>query len=563
MAIKIKHTDPTLNEFSTKDLVVNVQSGSLFFKSNTDLFKVQGDNLSSDKISGSITSFDGVLGIGTSTPTLSTETYSSTTQPPVGVQINTNTEAIRILSSVGGNTHIGYDNSSTNRGNYFSYAKTGNTYFRTYDGSTYSTKLYISGSGKVGIGTTSPTAKLDVDGEISIGGGETVDEARLTFRASDESKRFTIETDLDNTTSNDLLGFRGTSTDNILVLKGDGKVGINTSTPTGGDDTTVYPTKLTVNGMISSSRGFNIASHVASGDRAVGYYTIATCHTGRAVGRFIIEDRDSSRHLGTVFYASSFFGGSNTNDKKHHINVISAGTYSTQTVTKIRIKAGGVYDGKVLQVYVANASNSLRVRFLGDAAQTNGWRLKNFIPDATPPPAGTLSYSGDSNVSGSSTYANITAANGVEFNLDTAGKTTGTTGDFQINGDLNVDGTITKGAGSFRIDHPNPIKTDTHYLYHNFVESPTEGDNIYRWTITTINNTHTIDLPDYYKFLNKNDMVWVNAVDHFGRAYGTINNEQTKLTITSDTDGKYNVLLIGTRKDQFIKDNYKGVEVKK
>ena len=58
-------------------------------------------------------------------------------------------------------------------------------------------------------------------------------------------------------------------------------------------------------------------------------------------------------------------------------------------------------------------------------------------------------------------------------------------------------------------------------------------------------------------------MVWVNAVDHFGKAYGIINNEQTKLIITSDTDGKYNVLLIGTRKDQFIKDNYQGVEVKK
>ena len=41
------------------------------------------------------------------------------------------------------------------------------------------------------------------------------------------------------------------------------------------------------------------------------------------------------------------------------------------------------------------------------------------------------------------------------------------------------------------------------------------------------------------------------------------NNEQSKLIITSDTDGKYNVLLIGTRKDQFIKDNYQGVEVKK
>ena len=58
-------------------------------------------------------------------------------------------------------------------------------------------------------------------------------------------------------------------------------------------------------------------------------------------------------------------------------------------------------------------------------------------------------------------------------------------------------------------------------------------------------------------------MVWVNAVNHFGRAYGVLNKEQTELTITSDIDGRYNVLLIGTRKDQFTKDNYKGVEVLK
>jgi hypothetical protein len=58
-------------------------------------------------------------------------------------------------------------------------------------------------------------------------------------------------------------------------------------------------------------------------------------------------------------------------------------------------------------------------------------------------------------------------------------------------------------------------------------------------------------------------MVWINAVNHFGKAYGIVNKEQTELKITSDIDGEYNVLLIGTRKDQFIKDNYKGVEVLK
>ena len=133
----------------------------------------------------------------------------------------------------------------------------------------------------------------------------------------------------------------------------------------------------------------------------------------------------------------------------------------------------------------------------------------------------------------------------------------------QDEGTFNVRGAIAKGSGTFKIDHPDPLKTDTHYLQHGFVESPTGGDNIYRWNINTVNKMHTIKLPDYYKFLNKDDMIWISPVNHFGRAYGTVNQEQTEISITADTDGIYNVLLVGTRKDPTILRHFKGVEIKK
>ena len=313
--------------------------------------------------------------------------------------------------------------------------------------------------------------------------------------------------------------------------------------------------------MVSASNGYEITSfQTSSAAHTKGWYTIATANYGRAFGRFSIEDRSSGRHQGHVFYASAFFGG--TADEKRSIDVISSVRYSsTNAITAIKITSGGTYTGHALQVYLTQANASITTRFLGDDGGSTGWKLIPMLTGSIDP--GDMALEGASNTisSDDDTWSNG-FPNNLEFDLGNCNQT-GTTGDFQINGDLNVDGTVSKGGGSFKIDHPDPLKTDTHYLYHNFVESPTEGDNIYRWTITTTNNTHTIDLPDYYRFLNKNDMVWVNAVDHFGRAYGTINNEQTKLTIISDTDGKYNVLLIGTRKDQFIKDNYKGVEVKK
>ena len=118
---------------------------------------------------------------------------------------------------------------------------------------------------------------------------------------------------------------------------------------------------------------------------------------------------------------------------------------------------------------------------------------------------------------------------------------------------------VNKGGGTFGIVHPDPSKKATRNLYHSFVEAPTEGENIYRYKIETCNCTATLDLPSYYKFLNKNDHVSVTASNHFGSAYGIIDNTQSFVTFTSDTDGQYDVLIIGTRKDRDV-NGYGGVE---
>ena len=120
---------------------------------------------------------------------------------------------------------------------------------------------------------------------------------------------------------------------------------------------------------------------------------------------------------------------------------------------------------------------------------------------------------------------------------------------------------ISKTSGTFQISHPDPAKTATKYLQHSFVESPTRGDNIYRYKITTYNCQASLALPDYYKFLNENDQVWVSPVCHFGSAYGVVDPSQSCVTFTSNCDGDYNVLVIGTRKDKDAKDGFLGVEV--
>ena len=47
MAIKIKHRDPKATDFNSTDIVVNVNEGTLFYKSNNnELFKITGDKVS-------------------------------------------------------------------------------------------------------------------------------------------------------------------------------------------------------------------------------------------------------------------------------------------------------------------------------------------------------------------------------------------------------------------------------------------------------------------------------------------------------------------------------------
>ena len=122
-----------------------------------------------------------------------------------------------------------------------------------------------------------------------------------------------------------------------------------------------------------------------------------------------------------------------------------------------------------------------------------------------------------------------------------------------ISGDAQVLGSFTKASGTFLIDHPDPVKPGWK-LQHSFVESPTVGDNIYRYVIY-IDNTlsGSIELPSYWKFLNENAQIWISPVKHFGVAYGEINEEVSGMNVYANKVGKYNVLLIGTRKDPTIK----------
>ena len=120
---------------------------------------------------------------------------------------------------------------------------------------------------------------------------------------------------------------------------------------------------------------------------------------------------------------------------------------------------------------------------------------------------------------------------------------------------------IVKNSSTFNIKHPDPAKKETHRLVHTTVESPTAGDNMYRYQVTTINNKATIELPDYFRFLNKNEQVWITPKNHHGSAYGKVAADKKSVEITSDVDGDYQVLIFATRKDAVALQGWRGVEM--
>jgi len=80
-----------------------------------------------------------------------------------------------------------------------------------------------------------------------------------------------------------------------------------------------------------------------------------------------------------------------------------------------------------------------------------------------------------------------------------------------VAGNMNVTGSLAKGGGSFKIDHP--LDPENKYLYHSFVESP-DMMNIYNGNVTTDGNGYaTITMPEYFEALNRDFRYQLTIID--------------------------------------------------
>ncbi len=84
-------------------------------------------------------------------------------------------------------------------------------------------------------------------------------------------------------------------------------------------------------------------------------------------------------------------------------------------------------------------------------------------------------------------------------------------------GDVAITGSLSKGGGSFKIDHP--LDPANKYLYHSFVESP-DMMNIYNGNVALdANGEAVVQLPEWFGVLNRDFRYQLTCIGVFAPVY--------------------------------------------
>ena len=130
-------------------------------------------------------------------------------------------------------------------------------------------------------------------------------------------------------------------------------------------------------------------------------------------------------------------------------------------------------------------------------------------------------------------------------------------------GDCHVNGTLTKTAGSFRIDHP--LDPENKYLQHSFVESP-DMMNVYNGNVMLDNRGEAVvELPEWFEALNKEFRYQLTAIGAPGpNLYIADKITGNQFRIAGGEAGmEVSWQVTGIRKDAFAEANRIQVELQK
>jgi hypothetical protein len=128
-------------------------------------------------------------------------------------------------------------------------------------------------------------------------------------------------------------------------------------------------------------------------------------------------------------------------------------------------------------------------------------------------------------------------------------------------GAVNIAGSLSKGSGSFKIDHPLPEKKETHHLVHSFIEGP-QADLIYRGKVELSNGAATVNLDTAarmtegtFVLLNTNVQCFTSNESDWTAVRGSVSGNILTIAAEDNTStATVSWLVIGERKDEHMLD---------
>jgi hypothetical protein len=125
-------------------------------------------------------------------------------------------------------------------------------------------------------------------------------------------------------------------------------------------------------------------------------------------------------------------------------------------------------------------------------------------------------------------------------------------------GDVAVTGALSKGSGSFKIDHP--LKPDTHHLVHSFIEGP-QADLYYRGRVTLVNGKATVNIDAVsemtegtFEALCGDVQCLTSNETAFNQVRGSVVGNILTIECEAASADTVSWLVIGERKDQHMLD---------
>ncbi len=372
-------------------------------------------------------------------------------------------------------------------------------------------KMAITTAGNVGIGTASPTEKLDVAGNTKVSGN-------LTLSGSMNGG---LRVEATAGTPNVIGGFSGNSVTGGgggATISGGGQSGfpnsVNASFGTvgGGQGNTASDLSATVGGGntntasgLRATVGGGLINHASGGDATIGgggnnnasgfAATVPGGSANTATGNFSL----AAGRRAKAIHDGAFVWGDSTNAD---IASTAANQFVVRASGGARFFASDLHLGTI-PTPAFPGSNSLYIENNGGDSN-NSFRIDG---------ASDTLYMIASSAAGAATGAGITFRTGLGGAGETDRMLISAGGNVVVNrnldvlesssitGNLTVFGTLSKSGGSFRIDHP--LDPANKYLSHSFVESP-DMMNVYNGNARLDSNGEAwVELPEWFEALNR------------------------------------------------------------